>query len=122
MTEDRMYPNAAAHRRVLRLGATLTLVGLAWFAVAFSASAEIPSPSADATTAPGPSASVPTVPTPGPSDAGWMFATPAPSDEAPRATAPPLPSLIVHPDGAGANGCYDCHSAVNDKQATIAEA
>ncbi len=116
-----MHLNAASHRRVLRLGATLTFAGLAWFAVAFSASAESPSPSADAATSPGPSASAPTVPTPGPSDAGWMFATPVPSDAAPRATAPPLPALVVHPDGAGANGCYDCHSAVNDKQATIAE-
>ena len=122
-----MHLHATSLRRGLRLGATIALAGLAWFAVVFSASAESPSPSAEATTSPGPSASTPpgpsastpTVPTPGPSDAGWMFATPAPNDEVPRATAPPLPSLVVHPDGAGANGCYDCHSAVNDTQAAI---
>ena len=117
-----MLHRATSLRRVLRLGATFALAGLAWFAVAFSASAESPSPSADApgSPSPSPSASVPTVPTPGPSDNGWMFETPAPIDEGPLATAPPLPSLVVHPDGADANGCYDCHSAVNDEQATIA--
>ena len=57
--------------------------------------------------------------TPGPRDTEWLFATPAPTEGVPLATAPPVPALIVHPDGGGANGCLDCHSAVNDKQAEI---
>ncbi len=114
-----MHQHVTARRRALRLGAILALAGGAWFALAFSASAESPSPSADAAGSPSPSASAPTVPTPGPSDTGWMFETPAPIDQVPLATAPPLPPLVVHPDGAGVNGCYDCHSAVNNKQAAI---
>ncbi len=58
--------------------------------------------------------------TPGPKDTEWLFATPVPTAEVPLATAPPVPKLIVHPDGGDRNGCLDCHSAVNDKQAAIA--
>jgi hypothetical protein len=36
------------------------------------------------------------------------------------ATAPPVPTAIAHPASGDKNGCYDCHSAVNDKQAGIA--
>lgn len=95
----------------------LGFAGLNWFALAFSAAAESPSPAADATASPAPT--MQTVPTPGPSDAGWLFETPAPTEEIPLVSAPPVPALVTHPDGQGKNGCYDCHSAVNNKQAAI---
>ena len=47
-TGDTMPRQAAMRRRVARLGGTLALAGLAWFAITFSASAESPSPSAAA--------------------------------------------------------------------------
>ena len=108
--------------RLVRLGGTLALAGLAWFAIAFSASAESPSPSTAAaeSPSPSPSASAPAAQTPGPSDTEWMYATPVPSEAAPIATAPPVPPRVAHPDGGGANECYDCHSAVNAEQSTIA--
>jgi hypothetical protein len=141
------HPSTA--RRALRLAATLGFAGMVWFAFAFSALGESPSPSADTSSASpapsgspapsasptasgspapsagamatvNPSASVPIVPTPGPSDQGWLFATPVPTPGVPLSTAPPVPPIIVHPDGGGANSCYDCHSAVNNKQAQIA--
>ena len=115
-------------RRVVRLGGTLALAGLATFAVAFSASAESPSasgvgsPSSSPSPSPSssPSASTPAAATPGPSDTEWMYATPAPTEAVPIATAPPLPPRPAHPDGGGKNGCYDCHSAVNETQSKIA--
>ena len=56
----------------------------------------------------------------GMSSTDWLFATPVPTQEAPLIAAPPVPSPVAHPDGGGANGCYDCHSVVNDKQEKIA--
>ena len=124
MTGDGMLHQPRLRGRFARLGGTLALACLAWFAVAFSASAESPSPSAAPVDAPSPSSSpavsTPAAPTPRPSDTDWMYATPVPSQTAPPATAPPVPERIAHPDGGGENGCYDCHSAVNAKQAEIA--
>jgi hypothetical protein len=97
--------------------------GLLWLAFALSASAEDPLASA------GPTASSSVTAAPSPSGAvasprsrstDWLFATPVPSPEAPLVSAPPVPTPIAHPDAGGANGCVDCHSAVNDKQAAIA--
>ncbi|MEI7743504.1 MAG: cytochrome c3 family protein [Chloroflexota bacterium] len=114
--------------RTARIAATLGLTVFAWLGIALTASAEDPSasasaaPSAEVTPAPSlaPTPSHPVIPTPGPSDDGWLFATSEPSFGPPAATAPPLPSMPVHTAANGANSCYDCHSAVNDKQATIA--
>jgi hypothetical protein len=135
MVEDTMPRRTTTLRRALRLSLTLGLAALAWSALAFTAAAESPSPTAGASAAasPAPSAdpsaspsgsgapaSTP-LPTPGPSGTEWLFETPIPSAEVPLASAPPVPAIISHPDGGGANGCLDCHSAVNDKQAGIAK-
>ena len=101
-------------RRVLRLTPVIGAAVILWFALAWSAVAESPSP--------GPSSDAAT---PTPSASGTLNplfgATPEPS-ELPLVSPPPVPAIIAHPDGGGANGCYDCHSAVNDKQAAIAAA
>ncbi len=117
-----MPQGGKSHRRALRLAATLAVAGLAWFAVTFSASAESPSPSAAVAESPSPSptASAPAGRTPGPHDIDWLYATPAPTATVPPATAPPVPAKITHPDGGDQNSCYDCHNAVNAKQAAIA--
>lgn len=95
-----------------------------WIALAWSVAAESPTPSG--ATDPSPTATSTSSPAASPAPAAssfdWLFATPIPTFEAPVATAPPVPSPIAHPDGAGANGCYDCHSVVNDKQAAVAAA
>ncbi len=136
-------------RRALRGAAATSLIGLAWFALAGSASSADPSASA------GPSLDSPAGPTMAPPDAAG---SPAPSTDvgtptgsaAPTpawtpnfspsaseslsplfiptmppptpipATAPPVPSPIAHPSNGDQNSCYDCHSAVNDKEAAIA--
>jgi len=46
-------------------------------------------------------------------------ATPTP--EIPLESAPPLPTPIAHPGDASSTGCVDCHSAVDAKQAAIAD-
>jgi hypothetical protein len=99
----------------------LPLVAAGWLVIAVSTSAESPSP--QASSLPGTTATAtPTVPTPGPSDTSWLFATPEPSPSVPLATAPPVPTRILHPSDGDANSCYDCHSAVNDEQAEVAAA
>lgn len=120
MSADRRLPGSAPLLRAARLGLTVGVGILTWLLVAFSASAESPSPGA--LPDPTPSATTPVVPTPGASDAGWLFATPEPSASAPLASAPPLPAPVAHPDGGGLNSCADCHSAVNDQQAQIVAA
>ncbi len=119
-----------ATRRAARLLLALAVAGLLILVVAWSVAAQSPSPNASlepsASAAPVPTASAAASATPSPSPAAssfdWLFATPVPTVQVPAATAPPLPSPIVHPDGGGANGCVDCHSAVNDKQSAIAAA
>jgi hypothetical protein len=118
MDRSAMPGHRSSLLRALRLLSALGVAGLLWFGVAFSAAAV--DPSASPASSPEPTASPGPERTPGPSDTEWLFETPAPTAEVPLATAPPLPSPVVHPDGGGANGCYDCHSAVNDKQARIA--
>ncbi len=140
-----------ARRRAPRVAAATSLIGLAWFALAGTASSVDPSASASpsSATAAGPSPEVTAAPSPAPTDAlgspaptaGSASATPAwtpdfspsaseslnplfiptmpPATPLP-ATAPPLPTPIPHPTSGDKNGCYDCHSAVNDKQAGIA--
>ena len=105
--------------RPVRLLMTTGLVGILWFAVAIGVDGESPGASAGASA---PAATASPEITPSPSDTEWLFETPAPLPEGPVASPPPVPALIVHPDGGGKNGCYDCHSAVNDKQAAVAEA
>jgi hypothetical protein len=121
MTRDTMPQQAALRRRVTRVGGALALVGLAWVAITFPASAESPSPSGQpaASQSPAPSTPAPAERTPSPSDTDWLYATPPPSPTISPATAPPVPEKVAHPDGGGKNGCYDCHSAVNEKQAQI---
>ncbi|HEY3334591.1 MAG TPA: cytochrome c3 family protein [Candidatus Limnocylindrales bacterium] len=93
-------------------------MGGLWLAVVVGASGESPDPSAAASPAASPSA---VVPSGNPGDDSWLFETPIPEPEPAAASAPALEAPPVHPDGGGANSCYDCHSAVNDKQAEIAE-
>ena len=107
------------YRRAARLIFTLGFAGLAWFAMAFSAVAESPSPAAEATASPAPSVA-PEV-TPGPGDTEWLYATPAPLPTGPLATAPAVPPMLNHKTDGNTNGCVDCHSAVNDKQADISK-
>ncbi len=104
--------------RGVRAALTLGVLGLGWFALAFTAAAQDPSgsPAASSSTEATPS---PTA-TPAPSGFDWLFATPLPTATAPLASAPPVPAPLTHPPADGANGCYDCHSVVNDKQAAIA--
>ena len=132
MDTDTLLRHAPQLRRALRLAMALVAAGVIWFALAFSAAAESPSPSAGSPSAspapsatpafasPTPSAAATPVVTPGPSDTNWLYETPPPSPTTPPLPAPTAPPLVVHPDGGGKNGCYDCHSAVNDKQASIA--
>ncbi len=117
MSADRELRTSTSLRRAVRLGVTVSVALTTWMLVAFSASAESPSPGT--VPDPSPSATTPVVPTPGASDNGWLFATPEPSPTEPAASAPPLPTPVAHPDGGGLNGCADCHGAVNDKQAAI---
>jgi predicted CXXCH cytochrome family protein len=114
-----MSADRALHR-LLRLLAAGGTVGFVWLAFALVTSGESPAPSVppDDVASPSP---VTTVPTPDASQ-GWLFESPAPEAFGPLASTPPVPAPITHPDGGDANSCYDCHSAVNDKQATIAEA
>ena len=138
-----------ARRRAQRLAAATSLLGFAWFALAGSASSADPSASAaasldvpaaptmappDAAGSPAPSADPGSAtgsaaPTP-----GWtpnfspsaseslnpLFIPTMPPPTPIPATAPPVPSPIAHPANGDKNSCYDCHSAVNDKQASIA--
>ncbi len=103
--------------RIVRLAVALGAVTVLTFAVAGVASSADPSPSAAASSA-----------TPGWTP-NWSPGTetfnplliPSPDPTpGPLASTPPVPSPIAHPDGKGKNSCYDCHSAVNDKQASIA--
>ena len=126
-------------RRALRVAAASGLLGLAWFALAGGASSADPAAgqTASDTGAPAPLAAIGSdassepsaFPTPGwtpdwspgPSVAlnPLFISTPAPPTPIP-ATAPPIPSPIAHKADGTKNSCYDCHSAVNDKQAGIA--
>jgi predicted CXXCH cytochrome family protein len=107
-----MSPDARAGR-LLRLATTgLAVVGL-WFALAMSASAVDPTAAPGATAGASPSA------TPAASPAALPGAS---AGLEPLASAPPVPTPIPHPAGGDLNGCYDCHAAVNDEQAQIAEA
>jgi hypothetical protein len=112
-------PADHAGRRPFGLAGSIVVGGLVWLALALGTSGESPAPSASPDDAPQPSP-VATIPTPDASH-GWLFESPVPEDLGPLASAPPLPAPVRHPDGGGANGCYDCHSAVNDEQAAIAE-
>jgi hypothetical protein len=87
---------------------------------------DVPSPAGSPT----PTATMPELPSPagtwvpnwspGPSETLNPLFVPTPEPPTPvPASAPPVPSPIAHPDGGGKNSCLDCHSAVNDKQATI---
>jgi len=101
--------------RAARAAFAVLAAGVLWVALASTVSGEDPTaPAASASSSPGSSAS--------PAATGSLFQSPAPEDEGPLASAPPLPTPIAHPDGGGVNGCYDCHDAVNDKQAEIAAA
>jgi hypothetical protein len=108
-----------AQRRLLRLasgGCGAAVVSLA-LALSTHGESPAPAPSGDAASPP----PVVTVPTPNPSQS-WLFESPVPEDLGELASAPPIPDPITHPDGGDLNGCYDCHSAVNDEQASISEA
>jgi hypothetical protein len=121
MSADRSRSARRGAVELQRLGralAAIGLLGLAWLALAFSASAEDPTGSPVSSGNPTPSGTP--ARTPSPSDFDWLFATPVPTPAAPLASAPPVPAPISHPPADGANGCYDCHSVVNDKQAVIA--
>jgi hypothetical protein len=136
-------------QRSLRLAVATGTVALAWFMLAATASSADPSASPSVNPSDSPSAPA-VVLTPSPSPAATagasqdsFFATPGPSwspnwspgpsesmdplfiptpgpSAPPLASAPPVPTPIAHIDGKGKNSCYDCHSAVNDKQAGIA--
>jgi hypothetical protein len=90
-----------------------------WLALALGASGESPAPS------PGPAGEATPSPLasagPGPSGAGGLFESPEPTSTAEAATAPPVPARAVHGESGDANGCVDCHRAVNDEQAEITE-
>jgi hypothetical protein len=132
----------SSRQRSLRVAFAAVAVATLWLAVVGGASSADPSggpsavatdafaspvvdasasPAVDASGSPvaGASASPAQTPLPTVSFNPILMPTPLPS-EAPLASAPPIPAAIVHPDGKGKNGCYDCHSAVNDKQAGIA--
>jgi Cytochrome c3 len=131
--------------RIARIALTLLVGGLLWFALAFSAAAQDPSASpasiAPPSASPAPSASAgasadasasagaPASPdaSGSPASSPWpslsfgpLFDTAPTPTPAPLAPGPAAPSPIVHPNGNGKNSCYDCHAAVNDKQAAIA--
>ena len=112
--------------RMLRLAVAVGAVSVLWFAVAGVASSADPSASAAASPAPSeaPAASPEWTPNWSPGGAETfnpiLIPTPGPT-AAPLLSMPPVPSPIAHPDGKGKNSCYDCHSAVNDKQASIAQ-
>ena len=121
-----MSPDARRHRtpaaatparRLLRLAATALVAAGLWFGLAVTASAEDPSAEPGASPAESAAASAST------SSGGTVVASPgASSSAAPLVSAPPVPSPIAHPPAGDANGCFDCHSAVNDKQAEISAA
>lgn len=122
-------PPTGTAGRLWRVAAALGAVAALWLAIAGTASSA--DPSAPAVSAP-PSASPDTV-LPGPagtSAPNWspnpsqtlnpLFIPTMPPPTPVPATAPPVPPALAHPDGGGKNTCYDCHSAINDKQAAIA--
>jgi Cytochrome c3 len=96
----------------------LGLLGVVWLSLTVSAWAEDPSgspePADTGSASPTPRA------TPAASAFDWLFATPVPTPATPLVPAPPVPTPIAHLPANGANGCYDCHSVVNDEQAVIA--
>jgi hypothetical protein len=126
-----------SHRRPWHVAAGVGAVALLWLVLVGSASSAGPSasPGADVSAAPSIGASAPPSPdlpaspvptwvpdwSPGPSVTlnPLLIPTTPPPTPVP-ATAPPIPTPIAHPDGGGKNSCYDCHSAINDAQATIA--
>lgn len=115
-----------ARRRALRAAAATTFIALAWLVLAGTASGEDPSASAAApaaSTDPGASPTPEWTPNWSPSateSINPLFIPTLPPPTPLPATAPPVPSAIPHKADGAKNSCYDCHSAVNDKQKTIA--
>jgi hypothetical protein len=106
-------------RRIRRLALAAGVVGALWFATAIGTQGASPSPDPSEAA---PESAAPESAAPSPSSDSWLFETPVPLPEDPVVSPPPVPALIVHPDGGDRNGCYDCHSVVNDKQAAVAAA
>jgi Cytochrome c3 len=107
-------------RLARRIAAGAALCFVVGVFLATTAVAESPSPIVTVPSgSPAPSA------LPLPSASPLMLATPTPVETpsgTPGPTLPPAPKPIVHPSDGTSNTCYDCHSAVNPTQTTIAAA